>query len=236
MPKLAFIHVPKTGGSAFVGTIIDYWPKELVSPYTGIKGFIEDADPSKYHFTAGHVFYEKMKELLSPDRSYMTIMREPVQRVYSHYNHVRKFKQTLAQSIEEFVYDSSDSPLAHNLMARYYAWWTEDFNKNSTHWTAELERTDIPISDDELYKRARANLEEFWHVGTQEKWIETVQIVHEWLDKPMPDVVQKNAEDYRKIMSKSLIKDLEKYNRVDMELYREVCNGKYSSITSGEDR
>jgi hypothetical protein len=224
MPKIAFIHVPKTGGSKFVGAIIDFWPRELVSPYTGIAGFMRDPNPSKYHFTAGHVFYEKMKELLSPDRYYLTILREPIQRACSHWLHIRRFNHTKAMSIEEWLYRSYDSPLAHNLMAKYYGWWPKALVGIPGH-SADVERMPLDVSEEELYDRALENLKSFWHVGVQDRWVETVQKVYTEFGKPLPEhIKQKNAYDYRMLLSDQLLKDFTKFNQVDIALYNYFRN------------
>lgn len=217
--KIAFIHVPKTGGSKFVGAIIDFWPRELVSPHTGMQDFLRDKSTLKYHFTAGHVFYEKMKELLSPDMKYITILREPIQRSCSHWIHIRRFNLTTAKTIEEFLYNHVDGAFARNLMAKHYAWWPEKMEVIPAN-TGLIEQMPLNMSEDELYTKALANLKEFWYVGLQDRWVETVEKVYTEFNTPLPEhIKQGGAHDYRLLLSKQLLSDLTKFNEVDIALY-----------------
>jgi hypothetical protein len=100
--RLIFIHIPKTGGSAFVGKIINLWPKAQVSPHTGMEGFLTDPHLNNYNFCAGHTFYPKMKEIMPPAK-YMTILRDPIERVYSHWRHLERFNLTDVKTFEDFV-------------------------------------------------------------------------------------------------------------------------------------
>lgn len=223
--KLAFIHVPKTGGSEFVRHIIDFWPRELVSPWTGMQDFLRDPNTLKYHFTAGHVFYEKIKGLLSPDMKYLTILREPIQRSCSHWIHIRRFNLTTAKTIEEFLYDHIDGAFAHNLMAKHIAWWPKDGLKVIPANTGLIEQMPMNMTEDELYTGAIDNLKEFWHVGVQDRWTETVEKVFAEFGKTLPEhIKQGGAHDYRFLLSNQLLKDFTEANRVDTELYNYFRN------------
>lgn len=220
MFKLAFIHIPKTGGSKFVEHIINFWPRDFVSPHTGMQDFLRDPNTLKYHFTAGHVFYPKIKELLSPDMKYLTILREPIQRSCSHWIHIRKFNLTTASTIEEFLYDHVDGAFAHNLMARHLAWWPKGGLKEIPANTGLIEQMPMDITENELYTQAMANLKEFWYVGIMTRWIEAVQKVYAEVKVPMlPYIKQGGAQDYRFILSQQLLKDFTDANRVDTEIY-----------------
>ena len=220
MFKLAFIHIPKTGGSKFVGEIINLWPKELVSPHTGMQDFLRDPIVHTYHFTAGHVFYMKIKELLDPDMKYITILREPIQRSCSHWMHIRRFNLTTAKTIEEFLYDHEDSAYAHNLMAKHIAWWPKDGMKEIPANTGTMERMPMEMTDDELYTKAFNNLKEFWYVGLQNKWPKAVEKALAEFNLPLPaHAIQRGSQDYRLLLAGQLLKDFTDANRVDTELY-----------------
>ncbi len=228
MSKLSLIHVPKIGGSYFVGQVINLWPRELVSPHTGLDGFLRDPNPTKYHFTAGHVFYPRMKEILSSDREFMTIFRDPIQRCYSHWLHIKKFNVTKVQSFEELLYEdaheTSDTQLINNLVARYCGWYPDDFVGIPKH-VSVMERLPIPLTDNELYEQALANLEKFWFIGWTDRMVEAVTKVYSTFNLPAPTTVwQKDIEDYTSRMSTQVLKDLKKYNEIDIALYKHFRN------------
>jgi hypothetical protein len=221
-PRIAFIHIPKTAGSQLVEKVINLWPRDQVSPHPGQPGFMRDgpARCREYHFTAGHVFYPIMKDLLHPDTKWMTMLRDPIERSYSHYNHLRKFEQTLATSFEDFVYVSANRPLANNLQAKHLAWWPKGFQGIPEH-TSVIEHMAFDITDSELYDRAMENLNTFWHVGIQETgFVQAVEAIYMEHNCTLPaGIVQKESRDYRNRMSTKLVGDLEELNAVDRELY-----------------
>jgi hypothetical protein len=180
----------------------------------------------EYHFTAGHVFYQVMKSLLNPETKWMTMLRDPIERSYSHYNHLVKFKQTEATSFENFVYESANRPLANNLMAKHIGWWPQNWEGIPEH-TSVIEHMPFDVSDEELYERTMHALERYWLVGIQETgFVQAVSAIYAEHGKVTPvDVVQKEPRNYRKRMSAKLIADLEELNAVDMRIYRHFKEG-----------
>lgn len=106
MKKINFIvHIPKTAGTSFrcalqknqsVHMLYDYGKESVESSSSLIgtapaditpKSEIFDAD--KFNFICGHVNYGKYAGCVSPD-SVMSIVRNPVERVVSEYQHVKR--------------------------------------------------------------------------------------------------------------------------------------------------
>lgn len=221
-PRIAFIHIPKTGGSQLVGKVINLWPKEEVSPHTSVGGFMTDPDCHRYHFTAGHVFYLIVKKLFHPDTEWMTMLREPVERTYSHYNHLVKFNLTDIDTFQDFVHNSQDSQMGRNLMARHLAWWPKNYH-GVPSYSGEIERIPLDIPEDELYDRAMEILDTFWHVGIQESgWVQAVEAIYGKFGLPLPaGVIQEPSKNYRAIINEHLLADIEEFNQVDMRIYKE---------------
>jgi hypothetical protein len=175
----------------------------------------------EYHFTAGHVFYPIMKDLLHPETKWMTMLREPVERTYSHYNHLIRYKLTDIETFEEFVHRSQDRQMGRNLMARHLAWWPKHFT-GIPSYSGEIERIPLDIPEDELEHRAMEVLRNFWHIGIQETgWIQAVQAIYgEWGKTPSDaGLEQKAPRNWRSKMSDQIIADVEGFNQVDIRIY-----------------
>jgi len=222
-PRIIFIHIPKTGGSAFVGKVIDLWAREEVSPHTGIQGFLTDPNLSNYQFCAGHTFYPKMKEIMPPAK-YLTILRDPIERIYSHWRHLQKFKLTDVKTFEDFVYGKHHA-LANNLMARHISWYPENYG--IPDHSQEIEELPMPLSDSELLDRTMSCLEEFWYVGLQDRWVYVVKKIYDEFNLPLPaNVKQKKLTNYKSLMSPKMLSDLEEFNQVDIRIYNEYRKGR----------
>lgn len=222
-PRISFVHIPKTGGSQLVGKVIDLWPKEQVSPHTGVGGFMTDPDCYQYHFTAGHVFYPIVKELFHPETKWLTMLRDPIERIYSHFNHLKKFNLTDAETFDDYIHRSEDSQCTRNLMSKHLAWWPKDF-EGVPSYSGQIERIPLDISEDELYERTRQILDGFWFVGLQAfSWTEAVENIYREFGLPLPvGVEQGPSRNYRAKISPKLIGDLEEFNQVDIRIYNEV--------------
>lgn len=97
---LLFLHVPKTAGSALRASLSQiYPPSEQVFLYEGqgpapsihIEDFagLPTADRQRLRFIAGHFHYGLHADVPRPSR-YVTIIRDPIDRIASHYDHYRR--------------------------------------------------------------------------------------------------------------------------------------------------
>jgi hypothetical protein len=91
-PLLAFVHIPKTAGGTVISMFAAAYSKQAVrdggnylrSPEKTVSAV---ANPRKRRgrVLAGHVPYRVYRDHLPSDTRYMTFLREPVDRVLSHY-------------------------------------------------------------------------------------------------------------------------------------------------------
>jgi hypothetical protein len=91
-PLLAFVHIPKTAGGTVTSMLTAAYSKQGVKK-TG--NYVRNPDKTERKISsslrkegrvaAGHTPYGPLREHLPPDTRYMTFLREPVDRVLSHY-------------------------------------------------------------------------------------------------------------------------------------------------------
>ena len=86
-PRICFIHLPKTAGSSLRQMLRDnYFNDEIFNgntmlDYEGLSK--EDLEPKKLYL--GHLYFYKALELLPKDTNYITVLRNPIERVKSLY-------------------------------------------------------------------------------------------------------------------------------------------------------
>jgi hypothetical protein len=92
---ILFMHIPKTAGTAFREAIIDnYKHSQVAYLYPHPPGFLVSdlgllplEQRAKFRFVIGHFQYG-IHEFLPQEYTYVTIVRDPVERVISHYHYL----------------------------------------------------------------------------------------------------------------------------------------------------
>jgi hypothetical protein len=122
LPRLAFVHVPKTGGTSVTSALQRAYGAQTLPAMTTLDyPCYADDVLARYRFYRGHA-YRRDYARLPPDTRFMTVLRDPVNRALSTYAYYRSITAThiedrfIAEAVElartqsavEFLY--SDSP------------------------------------------------------------------------------------------------------------------------------
>ena len=161
---------------------------------------------SKLRLLYGHLPYGVHEHIPRPS-SYVTIVREPVDRVISAYKYVRKTAHH--RDHDEVV--NGDIGLEENVK-RF--WVDERLNRQ----TRQLcNKYDGPLDEHDL-ERAKRNLERFLVVGLTERFEETFALVRRALRFRLPFYVTRNVSPPLEIADgvRTLIAEHERFDR---ELY-----------------
>ena len=191
--RVAFVHIPKTAGGT-VTTMFNaaYSPdavKNAGNYMTSAKRTTTKVERSRdrgARVTVGHVPYGVYRDHLPPETLYVTFLREPIDRVLSHYyrhlhrqnerlekrrrNRIEKGKDqpgSRASSIEEALAELRMEPI-RNLMTRFLC---------DDPTPAELPGSALDA--------AKANLSRFAFVGIQERFDESLVLLERRLDLPV---------------------------------------------------
>jgi hypothetical protein len=234
-PLLAFVHIPKTAGATATTMFARVYSKSGVHPAGNfIKGPEKTARKvvrrpggwETWHrrggrVTVGHVPYGLFREHLPADTRYMTFLREPVDRVLSHYyRHIhqpdvsranrlerRREGKDRAASLEEALAEPP-LPQISNLATRFLC----------GHPSPMGELPPSALDD------AKANLREFAFVGLQERFEESVVLLQRTLGLELIPYLNRHVslEGHRPAVEE--ISDAERAlivecNRLDVELY-----------------
>lgn len=228
MTKYAFIHIPKTAGSVFWGVITHHCdlrasPHMLMTHYfSGEERFQGDWD-----LHGGHTFYPLLKKVMPPDTKYMTLLRHPVNRVYSHWNHLivknvysrYGFEDEIGFS--EFIRDPRALGIASNFQARYLSY--EPILPITTpqlSYNIIAEQSDVGMDEDTLEKTAKKNLKEFALVGRQEEFANAVMRACMLMGFPPPFDIPLKHVDYSDVISEEDKEYLLEMNKIDLDLWQ----------------
>ncbi len=228
-PPLGFIHIPKTAGATVTTMFIAAYSRRGVHNAGNVmrnsdRTTLKLAGFNEQRVSVGHVPFALFREHLPPETRYMTFMREPVDRVLSHYHrHIhrpnqnprrrrgakeRKGKGTgkrlSADSIEQALVEMR-VPRLRNLATRFLC---DDPTAGELPETALAE--------------AKANLRGFAFVGLQERFDESIALLRRWLGLGTVPFENRHVSSDRPAVAEISDADRElilEHNALDAELY-----------------
>ena len=216
--QIVILHIPKTAGTSLRKLVQRNYKKgecffvyEKKSRFTTIEEFtnLEQEERKKLKIVMGHLpcnplCYSGMEPI------YVTIMRKPVERVISYYNHIMTRKDGWVSnnvSLMKYLDESGDQQV-------------------SNHQTRIISGLGgIPITDDHL-RTALHNLEtSFLFTGLSEEYSESVRrlaALLNWTDVTIYRENQSRVKSGINYYSKYEIQKILELNQYDMELYNFV--------------
>jgi glycosyltransferase involved in cell wall biosynthesis len=234
---LVFVHVPRTGGTSVVSAIeAAYDPNAVLRIYDGpgvaaeLLAQLTGREKESLRAVVGHIAYGAHEHL--PGARYVTFVRDPVERVISHYNFVRTHPELPGHdraldgitSLEEYVTASPHAYLVNNGMTRLLG--------------GELSRPGVPPTTETL-ARAKRNLDGFAFVGVQERFDESMQQLADVFGWPPIAPVRENAgidRPTRADLPPATVELIEARNQLDIALYEHVISRDLSLPTLGTFR
>jgi hypothetical protein len=223
-----FLHIPKCAGTTLTEEIIKkkFKPHESIIFYEHgtqvlidlLKG-MSQKEQGKIKCIAGHFAFGIHRYYTAGPAAYITLLRDPIERVISHYYYVlRREDHYLHQTavgekltLKEYMENQLSIEL-NNGQTRVLA---------GIGWGAPYGKC-----PDSMLEQAKANLKNhFAAIGISEQFDEFLQLLNHKLGWVIPEYKSKNVSENRlKIenIDKKTLAVIEKYNRLDIELYRYV--------------
>lgn len=193
---LIYTHIPKTGGNTFAAVLYNqyHYEKEVCSVYLR-EHLPKDVDFDKIKLIIGHHQFGLHKEVPRPCK-YITMLRDPVDRVVSNYFFNLKFhgKQPKESPFVEFI---------------------KRYPNRQTRWVAGEDREDLQLAKDNIEKH-------FIAVGITEMFNESMYMMKQKLGWGDITYKQYNVNPKRPktdTVSDALIDLIKKHNALDIELY-----------------
>lgn len=218
---LIFLHIPKAAGST-LHRIIEkqYEPSTIFTIPSFYSSKEEFRQAAKFQLKEikvlkGHMFFG-LHEVLPNPSTYITLLRDPVERIISHYYYVLRnpshylYKDVKAQNMSLKEYACSGLSL--------------ELDNGQTRFIAGLNFRDHsqPVFQ-EMLEVAKQNLKShFAVVGIVEEFNKTLMILRKELGWKIPFYVKYNTTRKRplkEIVSKETLDVIKKHNELDIELY-----------------
>ena len=214
-----FCHIPKTAGMTFRTIIEDQFACEDVCPATLNaqlrKLSIEEL--RRYRLFRGHLGFSNLPGLLPNKRVInITVLREPVARVVSHYDYIRRmpgdphYAAVKAMSLAEFAQRLTAGKLGKNIQT-YHVAKTTQFNLDQ-------------LSVAETMALATESLDEFGFVGLVERFQDSLFLlsyIFGW--KPILNSRKENAAKQKQPLNEipeSTLAVIRANSQLDAELYQ----------------
>jgi len=211
--QLCFIHIGKTAGTSLVATLATFFQEDEICK-TYHMSAIRNLSPQqleKYRFFRGHFTYAITKHL-SRNPVLITMLRNPVDRARSLYQHVLKDKNNSRHeaikdlSLSEFI--AADRPIRIEV----------------SNWqTRILTDTLKPDLEPNLELAKRRLRDEFLFFGLTERYKDSLTLLSYTLGWPMIDEIKELNKTPRPItrqeISPELVDQILEINRLDQQLY-----------------
>jgi hypothetical protein len=216
---IIFLHLPKTAGSTLARIIQgQYAASGIISLYDSMLGEELASLPwtklENLRVVMGHLYFGVHNFLPGPS-TYITMLRDPVDRVISHYYFVR-------QDPSHYLYDS-----AHKMSMQEYivSCNRQEPNNDQTRLLAgKRETSSFGTCTDEMLDIAKKNLtEHFTVVGITEEFDRSLILMKRNLGWRSPFYINQNVSRHRprkEDISLETLRVVQAYNELDIELYR----------------
>lgn len=209
-----FIHISKTAGTSLKNVLYsNYEPEDIhesYDPKLWHPDIQEELNGFHWKLILGHIRYG-YHENIQGDSQYFTIMRNPIERCYSHYRHFYRspidwHKELLLKHPTAFSFSEAD--IAYNLQTRIIS-GVHDIEVFKANEKAYLEL-------------AKKNLDQFVCVGLSERFDESLILFKNRLKWKRIYYSSTNIDTTKRKntpLTTAEIKALQAVNQLDLELY-----------------
>jgi len=116
-----FLHPPRTGGNTIIETLLKKFPREeiFLPSVSRYQKSTKNIDSSKIRFILGHAAYYGIHKMVpNKEPKYFVILRDPVDRIISHYN-AKMQNEKNKISFDEWYKNQIKNEMVHFLDLKY---------------------------------------------------------------------------------------------------------------------
>jgi hypothetical protein len=226
---LIFVHVPKACGTTLIKLLARWFPAdaiysigtrpraEVVRDLVAING----SEHTRIQFVAGHAAFG-LHEVLAQPADYITVLRDPVERLVSHFHYARR---------------NPRHPL-HEQLVRGEMGIVDLARRRANLQTRYLGGSIDETPDATTLARAQANIEKYFALaGIAERFEETVLLLHRIFGRRLlpfaSENVRRNTHALASIEA-STLRALRREHEIDYELY-DFVRARFAARAAAQD-
>lgn len=212
---LIFLHIPKTAGSTFVSVLErEYGHASVLDLYDSTSGdevaALTPEEMGRTRVVVGH-FYFGVHERLPGPCHYVTFLRDPVERVVSHYRFVQRHP-------EHYLHEAASTL---NLAEYVRSCGTAEPNNDQTRLLAGRELASCDGgSSPAMLPVAKRNLDRHAAVGLTEAFDASLLLMRRTFGWSRPFYVSRNIGDRHEEVNRDTREVILSHNELDTELNR----------------
>jgi len=216
-PIVLFLHIPKTAGSTLRHIIERQYPPDAIliqhqPAIHQVLGALPSGNVDRLRVVMGHLWFGA-HALLPRPATYLTVLRDPIDRIISHYYFVQRDAEhhlhqiVRGMSLEEYVTSGCST----------------EMRNDQTRLLAGGAPAESGRSPAELLATAKQNLDRhFAVVGLTEEFDRSLILMKRCFGWRSPFHLKKNVTRHptRAKIAPATLRVIEQYNQLDLELYR----------------
>lgn len=236
LPRLCYIHIPKTAGTAITTALNAIYPADKIFPAVFMFEY-RSHDPrtfADYLLFKGHIHYFFAISNLPPDTKYITILRDPVERIISLYFFLRDVVPNDSLTDPKLPYQqkaaikvAKESGICEYLRSSLVNVQASTRNQQLKVLLDKETFKQIGTNPEDVVDKALSSIENFFCYGIQEFTPFFVYELSQKIGVPLdaPNVINSNPKKTRKIamLDKGELQEaiaiIKRFNQAEMMFY-----------------